>query len=256
MEKIESRIRLSRKYKDIHPSVILRQIHQLRDRFVSDKDLEQAVRRKLHQAFGAYLGGNWLRKLEKAVSGEIDPVRDTCRNLMVLHASTRERIPDLDEVTAALVDHIAEDSQVVDLACGLNVLTLPWLFERKRFRYLGIDLHLRMVEAMVNFVQAAELDAAVSWGDVLSPDVPQGDVAMMLKLLPCLEHQDEGSALRMVLETQADVILASFPTRSIGGRAKGMDHTYHRRIEIIANESGRELERLAFSSETIFVLKK
>jgi 16S rRNA (guanine(1405)-N(7))-methyltransferase len=255
-EKIESRILSSPKYADIHPSVILRQIHQLQYRFASDKDLEQAVRRKLHQAFGAYLGGNWLRKLEKGVAGEIDPVRDTCRDLMVLHASTRERIPDLYEVTAALADHIAENSRVVDLACGLNVLTLPWLFERKRFHYEGIDLHQRMAAAMGDFAQAAELDAAVSWGDVLSPDVPQGDVAMMLKLLPCLEHQEDGSALRVVRETQADVILASFPTRSIGGRAKGMDHTYHRQIEIIANESGRELERLAFPSETIFVLKR
>jgi 16S rRNA (guanine(1405)-N(7))-methyltransferase len=255
-EKIEARIRASRKYSDIHPSVIRRQIHKLQDRFGSDKDLGQAVRRKLHQAFGAYLGGNWLKKLEKGLADGIEPLRDTCRDLMILHASSRERLADLEEVTAAIGDHISEGARVVDLACGLNALALPWLFEQKPFHYEGVDLHKRMIEAMGRFTGAAGLDANLVWGDVLSDDRPEGDIVLMLKLLPCLEHQEEGSALRIVQQTSANTIIASFPTRSIGGRAKGMDHTYHRQVEIIADESGRELDRLPFPSETIFVLNR
>jgi 16S rRNA (guanine(1405)-N(7))-methyltransferase len=255
-EKIESRIRSSRKYADIHPSVILRQIRQLQGRFDSDKDLEQAVRRKLHQAFGAYLGGNWLRKLERGIAADTESIRDTCRDLMILHASTRERLIDLEDVTSAIGDRISEDSRVVDLACGLNALTLPWLFDRKRFHYEGVDLHKRMIDAMGRFANTAVLDANLVWGDVLSESHIKGDVVLMLKLLPCLEHQEEGSATRIVQQTSADVIVASFPTRSIGGKSRGMDYTYHRQIEIIADETDRSLERISFESETLFVLSR
>ena len=115
LEKIESRILSSRKYSDIHPSVVVRQIQQLKERFHSDKSLEQAVRRKLHQASGAYLGGNSLKKLEKGVKAEGDlsdaaQIKAVCRDLMVLHASTRERLTDLEEIAAALGERIPEGS--------------------------------------------------------------------------------------------------------------------------------------------------
>ena len=257
LEKIEARIRASRKYADIHPSVVVRQIHQLEARFDSDKALEQAVRKKLHQAFGAYLGGNWLKKLEKGVEGassEPGDLEEVCRDLMGLHASTRERLTDLEAVSSAICEHIPEGARVVDLACGLNALTLPWMFKHRTFRYSGIDLHRGMLDSVGRLAERASLNVDLRWGDVLSDDRPQGDVALMLKLLPCLEHQEEGSALRLVTETDADVIVASFPTRSIGGRSKGMDHTYHRQIELIADSVGRQLAHLSFESESIFVL--
>jgi hypothetical protein len=61
--------------------------------------------------------------------------------------------------------------------------------------------------------------------------------------------------LRLVAETKADVIVVSYPTRSIGGQSKGMDHTYHRQIEIIADTVGRDLEHLAFETEAVFVMR-
>jgi hypothetical protein len=260
LEKIESRILSSRKYSDIHPSVVVRQIQQLKERFHSDKSLEQAVRRKLHQASGAYLGGNSLKKLEKGVKAEGDlsdaaQIKAVCRDLMVLHASTRERLTDLEEIAAALGERIPEGSCVVDLACGLNALTLPWLFEHRSFHYTGFDLHRGMLDILGRFAERTSLGAEFVWGDVLSDGRPVGDVALMLKLLPCLEHQEEGSALRLVAETKADVIVVSYPTRSIGGQSKGMDHTYHRQIEIIADTVGRDLEHLAFETEAVFVMR-
>ena len=259
-EKIESRILSSRKYSDIYPSVVVRQIQQLKGRFHSDKSLEQAVRRKLHQASGAYLGGNSLKKLEKGLDGEGDlsdaaQIKAVCRDLMVLHASTRERLTDLEVIADTLGERIPEGSCVVDLACGLNALTLPWLFEHCSFHYTGFDLHRGMLHMLSRFADRTSLGAEFVWGDVLSDGRPAGDVALMLKLLPCLEHQEEGSALRLVAETEADVIVASFPTRSIGGQSKGMEHTYHRQIEVIADTVGRDLEHLAFETEAIFVMR-
>lgn len=257
--RVETRIRGSRKYADIHPAVIRRQVEQFADRFRSDKELEQAVRRKLHQAFGAYLEGNWLRKFKaglKALEGaDADSVRQSCRRLMHLHTSTRERLDVLGDFRDFLDHTIPQGATVLDVACGLNVLTFPAVEGSRTFRYIGVDLHEGMISQLRAFARAVGLDAEFVWADILSGDLPACDVALMLKLLPCLGHQEDDSALRLVRDVNAEILIVSYPTRSIGGTDLGMANVYQRQIERIASETGRNLERFDCPTESFYVLR-
>ncbi len=259
LNRVLERILGSRKYSDIHPAVIDRQAALLADRYPSDKALEQAVRRKLHQAFGAYLEGNWLRKLKAGIvdieGADSDTVRKVCFRLMDLHTSTRERRPIIGEFGDLLARVIPEGARVLDLACGLNALALPAITEAHAFKYIGLDLHKEMMSVLSQFAEAVGLDAAFTWSDILSDSYPECDVALMLKLLPILEHQDSGSAAQLVRDVETETVIASFPTRSMGGRNVGMEHTYQTQIEQIASETGREIERYDSSMELFYVLK-
>ena len=259
MADIESRILGSKKYRDIHPSVVQRQIEQLRSRYTSDKDLEQAVRRKLHQAFGAYVDGNWKRKfsagLKEIGSADEDQVLRVSRRMMDLHASTRERTGILSEFAELVAQLIPESADVLDIACGLNALCLPAIREQRRFHYTGIDLHREMMLEMQAFADLARVEATLLWDDVLTASFPRSDVAMLLKLLPCLEHQEEGSALELLRRIEADVLLVSYPTRSIGGTDVGMEETYRSQINTLAKGLGRGVEEYLSSSEAFYVLK-
>ena len=256
---VMERIQGSRKYADIHPSAIRRQIDLLTNRYPSGKTLEQAVRRKLHQVFGAYLDGNWLRKFKaglKTLEGaDQDSVRKSCRRLMRLHTSTRERLDVLDDFCALLAETIPQGATVLDVACGLNALALPAIRESRSFHYVGVDLHAGMISLLDTFAHTVEIDAEFVWGDILSGDLPDCDVALMLKLLPLLAHQEEDSALRLVQDVQAEIVIASYPTRSIGGTDLGMGNTYQRQIEQIASKTGRKLERFDCPTESFYVLK-
>jgi 16S rRNA (guanine(1405)-N(7))-methyltransferase len=258
-ESIASRILGSRKYRDLHPKVVSRQIEELADRYDSPKELEQVVRRKLHQAFGAYLEGNWLRKFKAGVK-EMDPDQPesavrVSRRLMELHTSTRERVGILDDFCELIADVIPEDSTVLDVACGLNALTLPAIRERRRLRYVGVDLHKGMVDQMALFSEAANLEAEFLWDDILSASLPESDVAMILKLLPCLDHQGEGAALDLIKRIQAPILLISYPTRSLGGTNVGMETNYGMQLEQLASEAGRSVEGYTSATEAFYVLK-
>ena len=259
LARVEERVQASRKYADIHPSAIRRQIELPAEPYQSGHALQQAVRRKLHQAFGAYLEGNWLRKfkagLKEFEGADADSVRQSCRRLMRLHTSTRERLGVLDDFCALLAETIPQGAVVLDVACGLNALTLPEVAEHRTFRYIGVDLHEGMISLLKTFAHTVEIDAEFVWGDILSGDLPECDVALMLKLLPCLGNQEDDGALRLVKNVQADIVVASYPTRSIGGTNLGMENTYQRQIERIASETGRKLERFDCPTESFYVLR-
>ena len=217
------------------------------------------MRRKLHQAFGAYLEGNWLRKFKAGVS-EIDseqPESVICvsRRLMDLHTSTRERAAILSDFCALVAELVPEGAAVLDVACGLNALTLPAIQKLRRFRYLGIDLHRGMMSQMTEFSRAAALDAEFRWDDILSAEFPPCDVAMFLKLLPCLDHQENGAALNLIRRTEAEMLLISYPTRSLGGSNVGMETSYGMQIERLASEVGRSVEGCTSGSEAFYVLR-
>src|SRR5260370_4913219 len=48
------------------------------------------------------------------------------------------------------------------------------------------------------------------------------DLAFMLKAIPCLEQVDRSAGLRLLETVNADYLVVSFPTHSLGGGKKGM----------------------------------
>ena len=54
-------------------------------------------------------------------------VKDFCLERMRGHASTQERLPILEEFFQTTLASIAPVESVLDLACGLNPLALPWM---------------------------------------------------------------------------------------------------------------------------------
>ena len=257
--KVESRIRGSRKYRDFHPSVVRRQIAELSGRYRAAKDLEQAVRKKLHQAFGAYLDGNWQRKFKTELSG-IDPTDEQSvllgsRKLMGLHASTRERAGILADFAELVADVVPDGGMVLDIACGMNALSLPTIRRSRSFRYTGIDLHRGMLDQMTTFAETVQVEAEFLWDDVVAVPFPQADVVLALKLLSCLEHQQEGAGLDLIRRLNADQIIVSYPTRTLGGSDVGMETNYLMQIERLASEACRSLEAYTTDTEAFYVMK-
>src|SRR5258708_6464069 len=76
------------------------------------KEAVKATRSKLHQVTGAYFPrqeyDRWLALLrEAAASGDREQVRAACRTILAQHASTRERLPILDELYSQTLRDVA-----------------------------------------------------------------------------------------------------------------------------------------------------
>lgn len=214
---------------------------------------------RLHRVVGSYRGGTPYADLLADLRGAAadGTLVAACRRAMAQHASTRERLPILERLYAEVLAPLGPLRSCVDLACGLHPLGLPWLPGAAELRYLACDVDLALVELLNGFFELSGIDGRALGCDLLE-SCPDGefDVALLLKSLPCLEQLDRGAGLRLLRAVRARHVVVSFPVRSLGGRRKGMPAHYERHfLALVADEPWR-VERLAFPSELVFVVRK
>jgi len=87
------------------------------------------------------------------------------------------------------------------------------------------------------------------------PPTKKADIAFILKTLPVLEMVDKTAVTRLLDNIQADYLLISFPTRSLGGRGKGMVQNYERLFAGWAAGRGWHSQRYLFDGELAFLVE-
>jgi 16S rRNA (guanine(1405)-N(7))-methyltransferase len=223
----------------------------------------KATKKKLHQVGAAYLTGRlpyaqWLERLEVArISGAPNELHRVCREALGHHSSTRERLPILERFFRDTLGALAPISSVLDIACGLNPLAIPWMPLAPGARYYGCDMYIDMVQ----FLNAAMFNLGVQ-GEIKACDVTESlppvkaDVALILKSLPCIEQLDRSCSARLLREVPSNVLLVSYPVRSLGGRSKGMCENYEEQFWKLIEGEGWAVRRFVFESELAFVVTK
>jgi 16S rRNA (guanine(1405)-N(7))-methyltransferase len=250
----------SGKYYDVCPALIrsigARELAARR----SLKEAIKATKNKLHQVGAAYWETRphyeaWLRELESAAQGNGEGLRAACARIMSQHASSRERLPYLADFYAQTLQALAPVRSVLDIACGLNPLSIPWMPLAEDARYYAYDIY----EGLMDFTRACLRRFGVAGNaaccDVLSYDAyPETDVALLLKAIPCLEQLDKGAVPRLLESVPARCLVVSFPAHSLGGRDKGMPTHYEAHLHDLIRDKGWQAQRLLFASELVFVL--
>ena len=89
-----------------------------------------------------------------------------------------------------------------------------------------------------------------------SPPAGRPDVTLLLKTAPCLERQEPGSVVRLLRAIRSPFVVVSFPTKSLGGREKGMRRSYAKFMSGIAAELCVEVRELGYATEAVYVLKR
>jgi 16S rRNA (guanine(1405)-N(7))-methyltransferase len=93
--------------------------------------------------------------------------------------------------------------------------------------------------------------------DVLDyKSLPQADVSLVLKTLPCLEQIKKGAGFRLLEEINSSLIAISFPIRSLGGRNKGMEQYYTSKFMKWIETKNWNVNEMKFQTELVFLVKK
>ncbi len=224
------------------------------------KEVVKHARSRLRQAGTAYFKRqiNYRRALQQlqdaATLGEQKAV---CRDLMAMHASTAERLPILEDLFALLADEIPQANSVLDIACGLNPLTIPWQSLAPNASYNAIDIFADMMAFLNDAIPILGVTANVQTASVI-PTVPSisVDVAYIFKAISCLE-QLESNAGQLLLEgVNAKHIVATFPLQSLGGRKKGMLTTYQTRMQTLTQDQPWAVKEFIFDTELVYIIEK
>jgi len=227
------------------------------------REAVKATKNKLHQVGGAYFDGEahygeWLRQLRAAwAAGDSATFRSACAAVMQHHSSTRERLGILEQFYAVALAGLPPLRTVVDLACGLNPLAMPWMPLAQDAQYFAYDMYTDLADFLNGFMGVIGVAGqAVACDLVHEPPARSADLALVLKSLPCLEQLDRSASARLLDAIRADHVLISFPVHSLSGRHKGMVENYEARFWDLLNSRPWSVKRFAFATELAFLVTR
>ncbi|MCB0110826.1 MAG: hypothetical protein KDE53_33130 [Caldilineaceae bacterium] len=266
LTQLTAMVRTSPKYRAIAPELVHLIGSQELAKRNNLKAAVKATKNKLHQITGAYWQGKpdygeWLDLLQRASTEDNTPdqklLHTTCRTLMAHHASTRERLPILREFYNVLFAGLPPIRSVLDLACGLNPLTIPWMGLPAGAHYTACDINGEQMAFLGEALPLLGVTGKAIVCDLLQ-EVPEEpvDVALLLKTIPCLEQVDRAIGPRLLRGINASVLIVSFPAQSLGGRNKRMVDTYSSHFATLLStvEGHWEVEQFSFPTEVVFRL--
>ena len=234
----------NKKYSDVCPDAVRRVILECEGRYRKPKDLEKAVRERLHGVTSAFNDlGPGAAQAASCISDD-----ESLADMLRRHASTRERLPlsAMDALYARIFETTGRPESVLDLACGLNPL---YLIRRFGCRVVGVDISKSCVGLIPEGI----------WGDLLCENaIPreQFHIALLFKILPLLERQRAGAATDVMRAVNAKYLVASFPTRTMGGRNVGMEAHYSEWMEAHLPENRAVAARFATENELFYILEE
>lgn len=245
-EEILARLLSAKKYADVCPDTLRRVASECSVKYKKLKDAEKAAKEALHGITGAFMDAAMLSRARRLLeSGDID-------GALRLHSSTNERMP-LDTFYTELFSRTNKPTSVLDVACGLNPVFLGSI----GIPTTGIDISGAQIAMINDWANLSGVPVKCFVGDALCDNfIPDGswDIALAMKLLPVLETQRKGSARELLDKLPVPTIVATFPTRTLGGRKVGMEQHYTDWFESIVPESLSIRDRYVFANELIYIL--
>jgi len=252
-----AQVRAGARYRDIAPELVQRLVQRELRHARDDTTVVKAVRRQIHQVTGAFMVGTPnLAAAAAAWPGVAPSERQAwCIQRLREHASTRERLPHLDEFYRQIAARVGVVTRVLDLACGLNPLA-RYAMPFGAADYLACDVAGQLVQ-LVDVVVRDTGGGAAFVADLVAGAPPHhADLALALKLLPPLEHLERGAARRLLMSIQARTIVVSYPTRTIGGRSVGMCSAYEQSFAALVADLPWHSERLLIGDELVFIITR
>lgn len=263
LEKLVKLVQESGKYSEISAGLIRSIGSAELGKRPSFKEAVKATRSKLHQVGSAFQETSipyekWTAELAGLDHSLADPaVQNWLKSCMRLHASTRERLPILEKIYLETLASIGPVQSVLDVACGLNPLSIPWMALTGDFSYQAVDIYTDMIEFLNQYFNHFGINGRAEAADVLqNPPLQPVQVALIMKTIPCLEQLDRQAGKTLLENIQAEIMLVSFPAHSLGGRSKGMIRNYEAHFRDLISEKPWRVDRFEFLGELVFRVQK
>lgn len=231
------------------------------ERQPNEKVALQSAKKKLHEVMALYLGDPDYERASLDLaqvfdSGEEDAIKATCANLMAIHDSTRERLPLLDTFYAQIFAVTGVPGTILDIACALNPLAIPWMGLANDARFYAYDIHQQRLDFLNTYFSLQGVSGGAFNRDILV-NYPEesGDVAFLLKEIHRMEKRRKGIVLPLLDALDVRWIVLSSPTKSRTGRRTVKD-TYQQQVHGILAGRDWAISEIEFENELIYCVDK
>jgi 16S rRNA (guanine(1405)-N(7))-methyltransferase len=227
------------------------------------KEAIKSTRSKLHQIATSFITSplefeEWTDELKGLSQDVTNPkLQAFCLKLMRCHSSTDERLPILSEFYSTIFKSITPIESILDLACGLNPLTIPWMPISRDCTYYAFDVLPDMVTFINKFFAHIGQKGKAFTLD-LATEIPKktSRVALLLKTLPTLDQIDKHAPSILLDQIKARHLVVSYPVHSLGGKSKGMVENYTAQFETLTANWNGTIKPFVFTTELAFLLTR
>ncbi len=263
LDQLTRQVQTLAKYSRVSPELIRSLLVRELAKRPNTKEAVKAVRSKLHQVGTAYQEKTlpypaWSEELTALPVDLHDPrVLAFLQRVLPAHASTRERMTILPTFFTECLAGLGDINSVLDIACGLNPLAIPWMPLKPGFTYTACDIFSDMIDFINTFFGHFQLNGQALLADVTRtiPTV-EADLVLILKTIPCLEQMDKEAGQRLLTGLTAPNLLVSFPAHSLGGKSKGMVRHYEQHFHELVDGRAWRITRFEFPGELAFLVQK
>jgi 16S rRNA (guanine(1405)-N(7))-methyltransferase len=253
----------SRKYRglDIPPETVEDILEKELVRHRSSKDAVKETRKKLHNIVAPYLGDPDFQSaglvLERAFkNGDGEQARLECMKILASHASTNERIPILDVFYRRLFEVTGKPDAILDLACGLNPFSFPWMGLPASVKYYAYDLNRPRLDFIHQYFKLQGLAPLGSNADILiHPPAVEAPVGFFFKEAHRFEQRQHGCNLPFWQSLRVRYLLVSLPTNSLSGKHNLVERQRNLVYSTVQGQSWKVIE-LVFENEIVFCIDK
>jgi len=223
--------------------------------------LREAVdetRAKLHNIIAPYLGDPdyAAAALELASLTSAADVQEFSMRMLASHASTRERLPILPDFYTRLWDVTGPPHSVLDLACGLNPFSLPWMALPVDCTYCAYDLHAPRIALVNAYLTHFNREPLAEVRDILlNPPHVKADIALFMKEAHRFEQREKGCNRAFWKALNVRWLLVSLPTENLTGTHSKLEQ--HRSL-VMDTLIGLDwsVTEVLFPGEIVFCIRK
>ena len=225
------------------------------------RQLRKRIRAKLHNICAPYLGDldyeTASEQLRKVIhSKDKKTIQALCIQFLKQHISTKERLPFIEEFYRKLFQISGQPGTILDLACGLNPFSIPWMGFNETIQYFAFDIHCPRIELVNQFLKGIGLKPLGMVQDILvqAPQQP-ADVAFLFKEAHRIEQRKRGATHLLLQQLQARWIFVSLPRVSLNER-RDLSQRMRTLMHSILNHLPWKIRELEFENEIVFCVQR
>lgn len=179
-------------------------------------------------------------------------LQDRAGHIKVLekYPSTRERIGIYKELYKKIFAITGKPKKIMDLACGYNPFSYPFLGCRPD--YVAIDINGHLLQHIQAYFKKMNINGSVMMGDMRLLEFAKADICFIFKAVDVLEKKKGHKEAEKLLKKLKCPAVVSFSTKTLSGR--NMGHPYRGWIEQLCKRLGWKFETLVFENEIFYVI--
>jgi 16S rRNA (guanine(1405)-N(7))-methyltransferase len=229
-------------------------------RFRRSKEHEQVlkkIRADLRVVYGVFILDDYKKREKLLKALESNPDLKHHDTILELHKSSKERLQIYSVVYRRIFEHTGVPKKILDLACGLNPISYPYLGCNPE--YVACDLSEKDLEFIMSYFKLMKIKGHTKKVDLVKDDVSalsrNVDVVLLLKALDSLEAVKWNASENLMKSLKSRFIVVSFATKSIGGK-KEIRKERRRWFEKMVQRNRWEFSEFELPGEFFYIVSK